>query len=446
MNEAEQGVIGCVLIDNSSLYSVYNTLKPEMFESEFCQDCYAEMLAMYDRGENINVLSMSQVLENHKWDSADIISCLNECFCFAPTSVMIKSYADSIIKMWRSRVAKELFQRVSLLPKDIDGTIAEVLSRLEELQGNQAIRSKSLKQIVKENKGNYFNEHVGENLVKTGFYKLDDCLGGLEGGDVTVIGARPGVGKSAIVTQMIGQMAQKGHRIGYFNLEMNESQVYERFVSRLAELSLTRVRRAKKFLGGEEEAFNQANEEMSGYDVIISTGSKSINEVKAESRHQRFSVIIIDYLQLIKADRHYGNRASEVGDISKATKALARELNVPVIILSQLNRVSESKETKEPTMAELRESGDIEQDASNIILMWNVSEKNRSFKGLKVEKQRQGETMKEGLKFDGDHMRFEERQESFDKFLANVRNLEKGKNDFAPVDESDTPFSAGWGG
>lgn len=445
MIEAEQGVIGCVLIENSSLYNVYNTLKPEMFESEFCQDCYAEMLAMYDRGENINVLSMSQVLENHKWDSADIISCLNECFCFAPTSVMIKSYADSIIKMWRSRVAKELFQRVSLLPKDIDGTIAEVLSRLEELQGNQAIRSKSLKQIVKENKGNYFNEHVGENLIKTGFYKLDDCLGGLESGDVTVIGARPGVGKSAIVTQMIGQMAQKGHRIGYFNLEMNESQVYERFVSRLAELSLTRVRRAKKFLGGEEEAFNQANEEMSGYDVIISTGSKSINEVKAESRHQRFSVIIIDYLQLTKADRHYGNRASEVGDISKATKALARELNVPVIILSQLNRVSESKETKEPTMAELRESGDIEQDASNIILMWNVSE-NGSYKGLKVEKQRQGETMKEGLKFDGDHMRFEERQESFEKFLANVRNLEKGKNDFAPVDESDTPFSAGWGG
>lgn len=446
MNEAEQGVIGCVLIDNSSLYDVYNTLKPEMFESEFCQDCYAEMLAMYDRGENINELSLSQALENHKWDSTDIGSYLYECFCSAPTSVMIKGYADSVIKMWRSRTAKELFQRVSLLPKDIDGTIAEVLSRLEELQGNQAIRSKSLKQIVKENKGNYFNEHVGENLVRTGFYKLDDCLGGLEGGDVTVIGARPGVGKSAIVTQMIGQMAQKGHRIGYFNLEMNESQVYERFVSRLAELSLTRVRRAKKFLGGEEEAFNQANEEMSGYDVIISTGSKSISEVKAESRHQRFSVIIIDYLQLIKADRHYGNRASEVGDISKATKALARELNVPVIILSQLNRVSESKETKEPTMAELRESGDIEQDASNIILMWNVSEKNRSFKGLKVEKQRQGETMKEGLKFDGDHMRFEERQESFDKFLANVRNMEKGKNDFAPVDESDTPFSAGWGG
>lgn len=443
MTEAEQGVIGCALIDSSSLYDVYNELRPEMFASEFCQDCYAEMLAMYDTGQAINIVALSQRLENHEWDTEYISQSLKDCAVSTPTSAMIKSYADAVIKMWRSKMAKELFQRVSLKPGDIDNTIAEVLARFEELQGNMEVRSKSLKQIVKENRENYFNEHVGENLVKTGFYKLDDCLGGLEGGDVTVIGARPGIGKSALVTQIIGNMAKSGYRVGYFNLEMNESQVYERFVSRLAELSLTRVRRAKSFLGGEEEAFNKANEEMSDYDVIISTGSKSISEVRAESRHQRFDAIFIDYLQLIKAGRQYANRASEVGDISRAIKALATELRVPIILLSQLNRVSESKETKEPTMAELRESGDIEQDASNIILMWNVSEKNRAYKGLKVEKQRQGETMREGLKFDGDHMRFEERQESFDKFLTFVKNMDKGTG-FTEVDDSETPFG-GWG-
>ena len=442
MNAAEQGVIGCVLIDNNSLYDVYNKLKPEMFASDFAQDCYAEMIAMYDRGENVNILSLSQALENRKLDPDDIRACLKDCISSAPTSVMMKSYADSVIKMWRSRKAKELFYHISFAPKDIDNTISEVLARLEELQGNKEVRSKSLKQIVKENRDNYFNENVGKNLVKTGFYKLDDCLGGLEGGDVTVIGARPGVGKSAIVTQIIGQMAKKGYRVGYFNLEMNESQVYERFVSRLAELSLTRVRRAKSFLGGEEEAFNKANEEMAGYDVIISTGSKSVSEVKAESRHQRFDVIVIDYLQLIKADRIYANRASEVGDISKSIKGMASELHVPIILLSQLNRVSESKETKEPTMAELRESGDIEQDASNIILMWNVSDKNRSFKGLKVEKQRQGETMKEGLQFDGEHMSFRERQESFDKFISFVKSMDKGDG-FQSVGDDESPFE-GW--
>ena len=442
MNAAEQGVIGCVLIDNNSLYDVYNKLKPEMFASDFAQDCYAEMIAMYDRGESVNILSLSQALENRKLDPDDIRACLKDCISSAPTSVMMKSYADSVIKMWRSRKAKELFYHISFAPKDIDNTISEVLARLEELQGNKEVRSKSLKQIVKENRDNYFNENVGKNLVKTGFYKLDDCLGGLEGGDITIIGARPGVGKSAIVTQIIGQMAKKGYRVGYFNLEMNESQVYERFVSRLAELSLTRVRRAKSFLGGEEEAFNKANEEMAGYDVIISTGSKSVSEVKAESRHQRFDVIVIDYLQLIKADSRYANRASEVGDISKSIKGLASELHVPIILLSQLNRVSESKETKEPTMAELRESGDIEQDASNIILIWNVSDKNRSFKGLKVEKQRQGETMKEGLQFDGEHMSFRERQESFDKFISFVKSMDKGDG-FQSVGDDESPFE-GW--
>lgn len=442
MNAAEQGVIGCVLIDNNSLYDVYNKLKPEMFASDFAQDCYAEMIAMYDRGENVNILSLSQALESRKLDPDDIRACLKDCISSAPTSVMMKSYADSVIKMWRSRKAKELFYHISFAPKDIDNTISEVLARLEELQGNKEARSKSLKQIVKENRDNYFNENVGKNLVKTGFYKLDDCLGGLEGGDITIIGARPGVGKSAIVTQIIGQMAKKGYRVGYFNLEMNESQVYERFVSRLAELSLTRVRRAKSFLGGEEEAFNKANEEIAGYDVIISTGSKSVSEVKAESRHQRFDVIVIDYLQLIKADRIYANRASEVGDISKSIKGLASELHVPIILLSQLNRVSESKETKEPTMAELRESGDIEQDASNIILIWNVSDKNRSFKGLKVEKQRQGETMKEGLQFDGEHMSFRERQESFDKFISFVKSMDKGDG-FQSVGDDESPFE-GW--
>lgn len=440
MTEAEVGVIGCVLIDNDSLYKVYNKLKPQMFASEFCQEAYAEMLAMYDRGENINAISLSQALENHKWSPEVIADELKKCTLSAPSSIVIKSYANTVILDYKARTLKALFQKVSLKACDVENTISEVLVRCEELQAGNDIQSKSLKQIVKENRDNYFNEHVGENGVKTGFYKLDDCLGNLEGGDVTVVGARPGVGKSAFVTQMIGQMAKKSYRVGYFNLEMNESQVYERFVARLAELSLTRVRRAKTFLGEEQEKFNKANDEMSGYDVIISTGSKAVSEIRTESRHQRFDVIIIDYLQLIKADRRYSNRASEVGDISKAIKELSMALHVPIILLSQLNRTSEIRDTKEPTMSELRESGDIEQDASNIILLWNMSEDGK-YKGLKVEKQRQGEHMKEVLMFDGEHMKFVERQETFEQFQYHLKQLTKSKNDFINVDDDDTPFN-----
>lgn len=434
MTEAEIGVIGCVLIDNDSMYKVYNKLKPEMFSTEFCQDAFAEMLAMYDRGESINVVSLSQTLENHKWEPEMIAGELKECVTATPLSTAMKSYADAVIKDWRARETKSLFQRVSLRSCDIDNSIAEVLTRLEEIQENKTVRSKTMKQIVAENKGNYFNEHVGEGLIKTGFYRTDDCLGGLEGGDVTVIGARPGVGKSAIVTQMIGQMAEKGYNIGYYNLEMNESQVYERFVSRMSEIGLTRVRRAKAFLGGEKEAFDKANETLSGYSITISTGAKSVSEIRAECRHQRYDVIVIDYLQLIKADRRFGNRASEVGDISKAIKALAMELHVPIIVLSQLNRISEMRETKEPTMAELRESGDVEQDASNIILLWNLDEDSK-YKGWKIEKQRQGTHLKEVLQFDGDHMRFIERTETIEQIQARMRQ----KDGFREVCGS-TPF------
>ena len=439
MTEAELGVIGCVLIDNESLSKIYSKLTPDMFSSEFCQSAYEQILSIYDRGENVNIMSLSQAMENHKYEPEQISKVLRDCLSSAPTSVMIDSYADTIVKEHRSRKVGELFRYSSLKPCDIDDTIGEILTTLEGLKDNRKTSVKSMKQIVEENKGKYFNEQVGEDRIKTGFSNLDDCIGGLEGGDVTVVGARPAVGKSAFVANLITHMARKGKRIAYFNLEMNESQVYERFVSMLAKLSLTRVRRAKAFLGEEEESFNKANGELSGYSIDISTGSKSASEIKQLCLHQNYDIIFIDYLQLIKADRIYSNRASEVGDVSKAIKAIAMELGIPVFLLSQLNRVSESRETKEPTMADLRESGDIEQDASNIFLLWNVSE-DRRHKGLKVEKQRQGEPMKEGLDFDGDHMTFIESNEPFEKYLSRVRAQEKSRAEFIDAMNSNCPF------
>ena len=264
-----------------------------------------------------------------------------------------------------------------------------------------------------------------------GFSKLDDLLGGLEGGDMIVIGARPGVGKSALVTQITSNMAARGKRIGFYNLEMQEKQVYERFIVAQSGIRLTRLRRAKKFLGDEKERFDRANEELMKRDsIVITTGSKAMSEIRSESRHMGYDIIIIDYLQLLKADKSYrGNRYAEVGSISKAIKALAMELNIPIIALSQLNRVSEARETKEPTMAELREAGDIEQDASVIMLLWNISQDDNSKKGCKVEKNRQGRPGKEILRFDGDLMQFVESEESV-----------KEAQEWARVNDDDCPF------
>ena len=195
---------------------------------------------------------------------------------------------------------------------------------------------------------------------------------------------------------------------------MQNKQMYERFIVSESGIGLTRLRRAVRFLGDEEERFDKANETLEKAEniVITSAGSKSVGEIRSESKHMDYDIIIIDYLQLLKAESTYrGNRTAEVGEISRAIKNLAMELNIPIIALSQLNRASVGREDKEPTMSELREAGSIEQDASVIILLWNLDEKDSTKKGCKIEKNRQGQNGKVVMRFNGDYMRFEETEE-----------------------------------
>lgn len=419
MNEAEKGVIGCVLVDSECLYEIYDKLKPNMFSDGFCSDCFTEMLAMYDNGISITPIELSQRLETRKHDKEDINRFLKECVEICPTSVYIKNYASTIINEFKAKSIKSLFEEISFMPKDINDSIAEIMARCEELAECKDVRSKTLAKIVEEQKDRYFND-IERDVVTTGFYKLDDCIVGLEAGDVTVIGARPAVGKSAISVQMIEHICISGKKVGYFNLEMTEEQVFQRISSRLSGIGITRMRRAKSFLGDEEKKYNSALDKMSKLNLVVSTGSKTVSNIRNESRHQQFDVIVIDYLQLINTDRTNANRAAEVGYISKAIKSLAMELKVPVVVLSQLNRVSERSETKEPTMADLRESGDIEQDASNIILLWKLTEDGKLI-GLKVDKNRQGGLLKEGLSFNGDTVSFAERTEEFYQTLKLAR-------------------------
>ena len=407
---AELNVIGTLLVDISSMHEIYEELKPEMFHTEILGRMYLELLRAYDHNQKIDAVLLAERLRGQGYPEDSIYHEIKECIAQPSTSVLIKRYAKIVIDKYKQEKLSLILSNTKPSANSIHTQIGELITNLEALRGGEKASGKSMKQIVEENQNKYFCESEDGNLY-TGFSKLDDALGSLEGGDVIVIGARPSVGKSAFVTQMAMNFTGKGKRVGFFNLEMQDKQVYERFVSRHSGIGITRLRRAKKFLGDEEKRFRQANEYLCGQDIIISTGSKTVSQIRNESRHMDFDVIIIDYLQLLRADVRYQNRTSEVGAISKAVKALAMELNIPIIALSQLNRVSEMKETKEPTMSELREAGDIEQDASIIILMWNLSE-DRNKKGLKVDKNRQGEYRKIVLNFNGDLMQFEETEET----------------------------------
>lgn len=427
---AEQNVIGSLLLDKNCMDEIYNVLSVDMFTSELLGRMYLEFQRGYDNRYDVNPAVIVQKLSGDVFQEQLIIDEIKNCTVNTTTSATVKSYADVIVNEYKARRLDNILGAIKVSPNDVNGQIGRIITDLEALQDGKGAASKALPDIVRENKDKYFIDNEAEKTY-IGFSKLDDLLGGLEGGDMIVIGARPAVGKSAFVTQITSNLAERGKKVGFYNLEMQEKQVYERFVVSQSCISLTRLRRAKKFLGDEKERFEKANEVLEKRDnIVITTGSKSVSEIRSESRHMGYDIIIIDYLQLLKPDKEYrGNRYAEVGAISKAIKALAMELNIPIIALSQLNRVSEARDTKEPTMAELREAGDIEQDASVIILMWNLSQDDKSKKGCKVEKQRQGQTGSIVLNFNGDLMKFEESGKS-------VKEVQEWKK----ADEEDCPF------
>lgn len=405
---AEQNVVGSLLMDGEAINRIAAFLEPEMFTSELLGRVYLEYLRGYENGYPVNLVTVRERLCGDKMPESVVAETLKECVSVTVTSAQIKSYAEAVRDDYKAAQVGKLLSGTRVTAAGVNEQIGQLLTELEALRDDKAAKAKTLAQIAAEYQNNYFCEHP--DGLKVGLPNLDDMIGGLEGGDIIVIGARPAVGKSALVTQITTNLAEQGKKIGFYNLEMSDKQMYERFVASQSGLGLTRIRRAVKFLGDEEKRFKMANNALTERsNIVISTGAKTVSEIRAESRHMGFDVIVIDYLQLIRSDTFYrGNRVAEVGAISKAIKALAMELNIPIILLSQLNRASEGRETREPSMSELRESGDIEQDASVIILLWNMSEEDRSKKGCKVEKNRQGETGKMELRFDGDKMRFKD--------------------------------------
>lgn len=428
--EAEQQVIGSLLMNQGCIDEIYGIIEPEMFTHEIYGKIYHEFQKSFDRGYQLTIPMIEQKLRSDSLPSDVIMSEIVGCVSQTATSATIKSNATVVENDYKAHKLTSLLNSIKVSPDDLKSQIRALQTELEALQSGRDSSSNTLSEIAEQNKDNYFKEKEITPL-KIGFEKLDDLLGGLEGGDMIVIGARPAVGKSAFVTQVTSNLAKQGKRIGFYNLEMQSKQVYERFVVNESGIGLTRLRRAIRFLGDEKERFEKANEALKKAEniVVVTTGAKTVGEIKAESKHMDYDIIIIDYLQLLKADTTYrGNRTAEVGEISRAIKNLAMELNIPVIALSQLNRASMGREDKEPTMSELREAGNIEQDASIIILLWNLDENDKAKKGCKVEKNRQGECGKVVMKFDGDTMRFVETGE----------DVESAKEWHTPQDA--TPF------
>ena len=438
MLEVEQDILGAILMDSEALDKIYDTIRPEMFEHTLYQDTFREMLAMYDKGETIDYLSLAQRLQDRErteeFIKDELYRITQATFEETFMTTKITSYADVLVKDWQSREAKNVIDHADFSPNNILNAIADVMSRFEALQEKKKTPLKSLREIVNQHKDNYFKENKGEGDVKTGIYALDELLVSFGKKSLSLIAARPSVGKTAFAIQIAKNMAKKGQKVAIFSLEMDDSEQYERLVSAESGIDLTRLQKALQYLGDEEQRFNEGNEKLSNLSIDIASGSFSVKEIYNLIKHQNYDVVIIDYLQLIEPDKSYkGNRAAEVGEISRGLKKIAMKLGIPIIALSQLNRESTQKKDKRPLISELRESGSLEQDASNIIMIWDLNDDDNCFyKGVEVAKCRQGKKGKVGMKFDGNHMTFEPRQEEFWKWEKQAKEHAK---DLKPADD-----------
>ncbi len=426
---AEESVIGSLIVtDGSAMDELPTTLDCSMFRDEICASAFGIYQAAYENEEGVSAGVIVQKLHTRTGIPVDIIDKkIRELIGNASLST-IAADGNEILKAHKAKQLSDTLNRIEVNSDNLGETLDYLAMVVDGLSDRQNKRTKTLAEITKENKDNYFKESE-KPKIKMEFATLNDFVGGFEGGDMIVIGARPAVGKSAFAAQMTNHFSELGKKIGYFNLEMPENQIYERFVSAVSGIGLTRIKRAVNFTGDEKPRFDRANEILETKEhIVVTTGSQTVNSIKALCKNEEYDVIIVDYLQLIKPEGRYrGNRFAEVGEISHSLKAIATDLQIPVIVLSQLNRASVGREDKEPTMSELRESGDIEQDASVIILLWNLDDEGKK-KGCKIEKNRQGKIGTVKMEFNGDLMKFVE--------LTDI-------NRFEPIDDS--PFTV-WEG
>ena len=404
--EAEESLISCLITRPDAIENVYNALSPEMFESGILGRMYLEYKKGFENNKELTYVELKQAIASDYQDY-EIDEAFTSCLKRDALAFQIGGYASTIINHYKRTTAERILERAELKDATVEEQLDRLINELDGLRNNEVSRTQTVSEIAEEYHDKYFKDQDRPKTMLN-IDDMDSMIGGFEGGDLVIIGARPAVGKSALVTQWAQKWAKDGLKVGFYNLEMTDKQIYERLVAAKSGIEITRLRLATRFLNDEQPRYEKAVEELKEQkNLYISTGGKKVADIRSDMRKMAYDIVIVDYLQLLVADeRYHGNRAAEVGEISRQLKAIAIDFSIPVIALSQLNRASEGRENKEPSMGELREAGNLEQDASVIILMWNKNMDDRSEKGLKVEKSRQGKTGRCDMKFDGAHVSF----------------------------------------
>jgi replicative DNA helicase len=409
--EAEAGVLGSLLIDPEAIVQVADFLRSDDFYREAHRAIYQAIIDLYESREPADLITLTDELQRRgKLEEIGGVSYVSSLANQVPTSANVDHYAHIVE---RTAILRRLIhaagQIAAVAYNEPDATAAlEQAEKLIFAVSQRFTRSDfdHIRETLREyiDKLDQLHEHRGSIVgVGTGFTDLDKMTGGLQKSDLVILAARPSVGKTALALSLAHNAALKyGHGIAIFSLEMSKEQLVARLLSMDAAVDQQRLRTG--YIDDDEwERISESVGRLSEAPIYIDdTPGITLVEMRSKARRlmmeHGFDLLVVDYLQLMQgsgAGRGHENRVQEISEISRGLKGLARELNVPVLALSQLSRAVESRTEKKPQLSDLRESGSIEQDADVVMFIYreevyNPETDRRNIADIIVAKHRNG--------------------------------------------------------
>ncbi len=381
--DAEEAVIGSLLIDGTAIYKIASFLEPRNFYHEQTQWLYDACDALYKRGEAINQITVAQELDRReKLESCGGAAYLSHLISICPTSLDIEHYARIVYRLSIMRGLITVGGQIAAVGyeagPDVEISLGQAESILFKLRRGQGSRDLThIRQVL----GKYFETEPAPEegaplpYVRSSFTALDDLLDGFQRSDLIIIGGRPSMGKTSFALNIARNAAvEQKACVALFSLEMARESLVSRMLSSETGINLRRVRFEER-TEDEERRIMDATGVLSDSAIYIDdTPMIRMAELRSKALRLDYErpidLIIVDYLQLMEGEGRGENRVQEISNISRSLKGLARELNAPIIAVSQLSREVEHRLSHEPQLSDLRESGSIEQDADIVLFIY----------------------------------------------------------------------------
>jgi len=390
---AEEALLGSILIDPEAIYKVADIISAEDFYKPAHQIIYSAILYLFEKREAIDILTVTNRLkEMGELDNIGGAAYLFELINKTPSVMNVVHYAKIIKDKKARRDMIQMSYEIQRLAFDEEKDPEELIDELgaKIFKVAEKVYPKEFSHISKflEEAYQRIEElHTQERKLRgipTGFPLLDEYLGGLQKSDLIILASRPSLGKTALALTITRNVAiNENIPVAIFSLEMSKDQIVDRLIAGEAGVSLWRLRTGKLMYEGDinelaliSEALDRLNQAPIYIDDTPNLTPLQIRTMTRKLRHQLgdIGLVIIDYLQLLKSHKNYDSRVQEITEISRSLKELARELNVPIIAVSQLSRAPEQRISQIPRLSDLRESGSIEQDADVVLFIHRPKE------------------------------------------------------------------------